>query len=197
MRSFLPTQTHPRFTRRFLLPSRVYRFMGHPPRPTPALCHTPPRQLKLPQKLANTNATLSRLGSILEDFDEKYFSKYLSAGTTPSFQDTLAAASSSKTLERKGGVKGTVASASKGERERERRRTQGGATRRFFFFCELRPRHRFSPVCFLCFSSLSIPSSVTVNIRQGMSCVRGPEKQVGGVCRPANSNSALCRKLYI
>eukprot|EP00903_Cladosiphon_okamuranus_P006847 g6669.t1 len=74
---------------------------------------------------ANTTQTLTRLGSILEDFDEKYFSKYLSAGAKPSYQDTLAAATSSKTAKQGVGGKGAAASASKGGGKGDKKEESG------------------------------------------------------------------------
>eukprot|EP00752_Nemacystus_decipiens_P004359 g3983.t1 len=63
----------------------------------------------------NTTQTLSRVGSFLGDIDDKYFSKYLSAGSTPGYQDTLAAATSSATSEKGGGGEGKVAAPREGD----------------------------------------------------------------------------------
>lgn len=43
---------------------------------------------------ARTNKTLLRIGEMVNEVDDKYFSKYLSAGTTLDYKDTLAAAAS-------------------------------------------------------------------------------------------------------
>lgn len=54
---------------------------------------------------AKTNQTLLRLGDMVNEVDDKYFSKYLSFDTQMTYQDTLAAATT--TIEKivDGGVK--------------------------------------------------------------------------------------------
>ncbi|CAM9382655.1 unnamed protein product [Pylaiella littoralis] len=63
----------------------------------------------MPEVGTNTDQALTRLGNLVEDIEEKYFSKYLSVGAKPAYRDTLAAAASTATREGKVTKKDAVA----------------------------------------------------------------------------------------
>ncbi|CAN0407124.1 unnamed protein product, partial [Ectocarpus sp. 8 AP-2014] len=62
---------------------------------------------------ANTNESLLKLGTLVEKIDERYFSKYVTAGANLSYKDTLAAAATTTTTSGATGT-GTGVAASKG-----------------------------------------------------------------------------------
>ncbi|CBN77325.2 hypothetical protein (Partial), partial [Ectocarpus siliculosus] len=66
----------------------------------------------MPDVTANTNESLLKLGTLVEKIDERYFSKYVTAGANPSYKDTLAAAATTTTSGATG--TGTGVAASKG-----------------------------------------------------------------------------------
>ncbi|CAB1119095.1 unnamed protein product [Ectocarpus sp. CCAP 1310/34] len=63
----------------------------------------------MPDVMANTNESLLKLGTLVENIDERYFSKYVAVGATPAYKDTLAAAATTTS-----GATGTGVSMSKG-----------------------------------------------------------------------------------
>ncbi|CAM9814004.1 unnamed protein product [Ectocarpus sp. 4 AP-2014] len=78
----------------------------------------------MPDVTANTNESLLKLGTLVEKIDERYFSKYVTAGATPAYEDTLAAAATTTS-----GATGTgVATSKGGELDKMTKEAEGSAS---------------------------------------------------------------------